>query len=40
MGRKEIIMIKWNWFDNSWWKIKITMVSNWEKQWNVNRKKK
>ena len=38
MGGKEMIMVKWNWFDNSW-KIKITMISNRKEQYNVEYKK-
>ena len=38
MEGKEMIVVKWNLFDNSW-KIKITMISNWKEQYNVEYKK-
>ena len=34
-----MIVINWNWFDNSLCKIKITMISNWEEWYNAKYEK-
>ena len=39
MREQEMIVIEWNWFENSWWKINLTIVSNWEENEMQNRRK-